>query len=122
MKVARTLWRHARLASMTAGSAWGWVEDGALLTEGERIVWAGPDRGVPRGAGAQAAIQAEHNLHGALVTPGLIDAHTHLVYGGDRAAEFEQRLQGASYEEIARAGGGIRATARQRASCTALRP
>ena len=110
MKVARTLWRHARLASMTAGSAWGWVEDGALLTEGERIVWAGPDRGVPRGAGAQAAIQAEHNLHGALVTPGLIDAHTHLVYGGDRAAEFEQRLQGASYEEIARAGGGIRAT------------
>ena len=114
MKVARTLWRHARLASMTAGSAWGWVEDGALLTEGERIVWAGPDRGVPRGAGTQAAIQAaiqaEHNLHGALVTPGLIDAHTHLVYGGDRAAEFEQRLQGASYEEIARAGGGIRAT------------
>ena len=56
------------------------------------------------------AADAEHDLHGALVTPGLIDAHTHLVYGGDRAAEFEQRLQGASYEDIARAGGGIRAT------------
>jgi imidazolonepropionase len=52
----------------------------------------------------------EHDLGGALVTPGLIDAHTHLVYGGDRAAEFEQRLQGATYEEIARAGGGIRST------------
>jgi imidazolonepropionase len=52
----------------------------------------------------------EHDLQGALVTPGLIDAHTHLVYGGDRAAEFEQRLQGASYEDIARAGGGIRST------------
>ncbi len=106
MKAARTLWRHARLATMTSGSPWGWVEDGALLTEGERIVWAGPDVNAPQDASAQT----EHDLHGALVTPGLIDAHTHLVYGGDRAAEFEQRLQGASYEDIARAGGGIRST------------
>ena len=106
MKTARTLWRHARLATMTSGSAWGWVEDGALLTDGDRIVWAGPDADLPR----DAAAQAEHDLHGALVTPGLIDAHTHLVYGGDRAAEFELRLQGASYEDIARAGGGIRST------------
>jgi imidazolonepropionase len=51
-----------------------------------------------------------HDLGGALLTPGLIDAHTHLVYGGDRAPKFELRLQGASYEQIARAGGGIRAT------------
>ena len=106
MKLVRTLWRHARLATMTSGSPWGWVEDGALLTEGERIVWAGPDVNAPQDASAQT----EHDLHGALVTPGLIDAHTHLVYGGDRAAEFEQRLQGASYEDIARAGGGIRST------------
>ena len=122
MKPVRTLWRHARLATMTTGSPWGWIEDGALLTEGERIVWAGPDADLPRDAGmhvathaatyaaTQAAPQAEHDLRGALVTPGLIDAHTHLVYGGDRAAEFEQRLQGASYEDIARAGGGIRST------------
>jgi imidazolonepropionase len=58
--------------------------------------------------GLQADLEV--NLHGALLTPGLIDAHTHLVYGGNRAAEFEQRLQGASYEDIARAGGGIRST------------
>ena len=122
MKHVRTLWRHARLATMTTGSPWGWIEDGALLTEGERIVWAGPDADLPRDAGMHvathaathaatyAAPQAEHDLRGALVTPGLIDAHTHLVYGGDRASEFEQRLQGASYEDIARAGGGIRST------------
>jgi len=106
MKAARTLWRHARLATMTNDSPWGWVEDGALLVEGDRIVWAGPDVNIPQ----DGSVQTEHDLHGALVTPGLIDAHTHLVYGGDRAAEFELRLQGASYEDIARAGGGIRST------------
>ena len=111
MKPARTLWRHAKLATMTTGSAWGWVEDGALLTEGDRIVWAGPDRDFAcSSSDGHVATPAEHDLRGALVTPGLIDAHTHLVYGGDRAAEFEQRLQGASYEDIARAGGGIRST------------
>ena len=106
MKAARTLWRHARLATMTGDSPWGWVEDGALLTEGDRIVWAGCDADLPR----DITLQSEHDLQGALVTPGLIDAHTHLVYGGDRAAEFETRLHGASYEDIARAGGGIRST------------
>ena len=106
MKPVRTLWRHARLATMATDPAWGWVEDGALLVEAEHIVWAGPDAHLPRDAG----VHSEHDLQGALVTPGLIDAHTHLVYGGDRAAEFEQRLQGASYEDIARAGGGIRST------------
>jgi imidazolonepropionase len=77
-----------------------------LLTEGGTLRWVGPDAALPPGIGADA----EHDLAGALVTPGLIDAHTHLVYGGDRAAEFEQRLQGATYEDIARAGGGIRST------------
>ena len=112
MSGGRTLWRHARLATLApgtgsgSGSGWGWIEDAAVLTEGERIVWAGPDAALPR----STAAHFEHDLAGALMTPGLIDAHTHLVYGGDRAAEFELRLQGASYEDIARAGGGIRAT------------
>jgi imidazolonepropionase len=102
----RTLWRHARLATMAGASPWGWIEDGALVVEGERIAWVGANAALPAGL----RLDAEHDLGGALVTPGLIDAHTHLVYGGDRAAEFELRLQGATYEEIARAGGGIRST------------
>jgi imidazolonepropionase len=104
--VTRTLWRHARLATLDAPSGWGWVDDGALLTEGECIAWVGADAGLPAGT----RVEHEVDLQGALVTPGLIDAHTHLVYGGDRAAEFELRLQGASYEQIARSGGGIRST------------
>jgi imidazolonepropionase len=100
------LWRHARLATLHGTAPWGWVERGALLTRGEFIAWVGEESTLP----AHLAPEQEHDLGGALVTPGLVDAHTHLVYGGDRAAEFEQRLLGASYEDIARAGGGIRAT------------
>ena len=106
MSGTTSLWRHARLATMVGASGWGWIEDGALLVEGDTIVWAGADADLSR----EVSVQDEFHLHGALITPGLIDAHTHLVYGGDRAAEFELRLQGASYEEIARAGGGIRST------------
>ncbi|MBS0305119.1 MAG: imidazolonepropionase [Proteobacteria bacterium] len=102
----RTLWRHARLATMSGPRPWGWIERGALLVEGARIAWVGDEAALPAGVAADT----EHDLGGALVTPGLVDAHTHLVYGGDRAAEFELRLQGVSYEEIARAGGGIRST------------
>jgi imidazolonepropionase len=102
----QTLWRHARIATMDGSGPWGWIEHGALLSEGDRIAWVGHDARLPAGLGAPREV----DLQGALVTPGLVDAHTHLVYGGDRAAEFEQRLQGASYEEIARRGGGIAAT------------
>lgn len=105
-----TLWRHARLATMAGPSPWGWVEDGALLAQGGTIAWVGPEAQLDAALQRLGRPQAEHDLAGALVTPGLVDAHTHLVYGGHRAAEFEQRLQGASYEEIARAGGGIRST------------
>jgi imidazolonepropionase len=101
-----TLWRHARIATMHGTQPWGWIERGALVTQGEHIAWVGPEGDLPRGL----ASQQEVDLQGALLTPGLIDAHTHLVYGGDRAAEFELRLQGASYEQIARAGGGIAST------------
>jgi imidazolonepropionase len=104
--MTRLLLRHARLATFDGNLGWGLVDDGALLIDGDHIAWLGAD------AALEAGLQADHEIHlqGALLTPGLIDAHTHLVYGGDRAAEFEQRLQGASYEEIARAGGGIRST------------
>ena len=102
----RILWRNARLATLAGASGWGAIERGAIVTEGERIAWIGEASALPSTQG----VSAEHDLAGALVTPGLVDCHTHLVYGGQRAAEFEQRLQGASYEEIARAGGGIRST------------
>jgi len=100
------LWRHARLACMSTDRPWGWVDKGALLTQGDRILWVGPESDRP----PYLQADEQHDLQGALVTPGLIDAHTHLVYGGDRAHEFELRLQGASYETIAKAGGGIRST------------
>jgi len=97
---------------MQAGSSqpYGMVPDAALLTDGEAIRWIGPRSELP--AELRAQCHSEHDCEGALITPGLIDCHTHLVYGGDRAAEFEQRLQGVSYEEIARQGGGIASTVR----------
>jgi imidazolonepropionase len=105
---ALTLWRNANLATLHSGTPWGWVNDGALLTQGDRIVWVGKVSDLPAAHAKQ--VKDEYDLGGALLTPGLVDCHTHLVYGGQRAAEFEQRLQGASYEQIARAGGGIRST------------
>jgi imidazolonepropionase len=101
-----TLWRNARLATLDGGQPWGWIERGALVVEDAELRWVGDDTALPAGL----AIGAEHDLGGALVTPGLVDCHTHLVYGGQRAREFELRLGGATYEEIARAGGGIRST------------
>jgi imidazolonepropionase len=101
----RTLWRHARLATL-AGRGWCEIDNGAMVVQDERLMWVGNDAALPR----DLQVDAEHELGGALVTPGLVDCHTHLVYGGQRAREFELRLQGASYEEIARAGGGIRST------------
>jgi len=102
----KTLWRNGRLATLVGPGPWGEIERGALWVDGTRLQWVGADAALP--AGLQP--DAEHDLGGALVTPGLVDCHTHLVYGGHRAREFEMRLQGASYEQIARAGGGIRST------------
>src|SRR5690606_38049163 len=101
----RTLWRNARLATLDpALPGLGLVERGAVVSEGGRIAYAGAEADLPASlrAGARTV-----DVEGRLVTPGLIDCHTHLVYAGNRAAEFELRLKGASYEEVARAGGGI---------------
>ena len=103
-----TLWRNARIATLEGETPWGWIEHGAILAEGGSIRWVGDERNVASALATRQAI--EHDLDGALVTPGLVDAHTHLVYGGERAHEFELRLTGATYEEITRAGGGIRST------------
>lgn len=102
----KAIWRNATLATLDGERGWGLVERGAVITDGARIDWVGPQTALP----AMAADALEHDLGGALLTPGLVDCHTHLVYGGVRAHEFELRLEGASYEAIARAGGGIAST------------
>jgi imidazolonepropionase len=89
------------------GGGLGIVEDGAVCAQDGVITYAGPVSDVP-----DDAAEERLDCRGRWISPGLIDCHTHLVYGGDRAAEFEQRLAGASYEEIARAGGGILSTMR----------
>jgi imidazolonepropionase len=100
------LWLHAQLATMRPGNLpYGTVENGAIATEGERIVWLGSMAALPHREAREVV-----DLEGAWMTPGLIDCHTHLVFGGDRAGEFELRLQGVPYTEIARRGGGIRST------------
>lgn len=97
----------AKLATMAGGGApYGLIEAGAVAISGCRIEWAGAAVDLPR----RHADWKRRDLGGRLVTPGLIDCHTHIVFGGDRAVEFEMRLNGASYEEVARAGGGIVST------------
>ncbi len=107
-----TLWRNANIASFspTVGSAdgWGWLEAASVVVANGKVQWIGAIAQLP--AELRSGISTETDLEGALVTPGLVDCHTHLVYAGSRAREFELRLEGASYEEIARAGGGIRST------------
>ena len=108
MSGADAIWVNARLATMVAGPHYGAVEDGAIAVRAGRIAWVGARAELP--PTLHAASTREHDAGGRWITPGLIDCHTHLVYAGSRAGEFEQRLNGASYEEIARAGGGIRST------------
>ncbi len=100
---ADTVWTNARLATMAGGDRYGLVKNGAVASEEGRISWVGE---------ASDAPDAAHtiNCDGRLITPGLVDCHTHLVYAGNRIGEWEMRLNGASYEEVARAGGGIVST------------
>ncbi len=100
----------AHAATMIPGAPFGVIRDCALAMDKGKIVWLGPQAALP---GQPEALAREVRALGGLwITPGLIDCHTHLIFGGNRAAEWEQRLKGATYEEIARAGGGILATVR----------
>jgi imidazolonepropionase len=101
--------RNAAIAAMDdETTGYRLVERASIAIEGERIAWAGTDSDLPASYGAAPS----RDMEGRLITPGLIDCHTHIVYGGDRAREFEMRLEGAAYEEIARAGGGILSSVR----------
>jgi imidazolonepropionase len=116
-----SLWIDGHVATMVRGAApYGAIRDGAVAVRDGKIAWVGPRSGLPDKP--ERCARAVHPLGGAWMTPGLIDCHTHLVFAGDRIAEFEARRNGASYEEIAREGGGILATvaATRAASADAL--
>jgi len=103
-----SLWIGVHLATMAGEGPYGAIEDGTLAVQGSKIAWIGKKESLPRDYESRARVV--HDGKGAWITPGLVDCHTHLVYSGNRAHEFELRLQGFSYEEIARRGGGIRST------------
>jgi len=109
-----TLFRNAQIATMTPGKSYGLIENGAVVISADRIKWVGAEKELPD---EFAGLQGK-NLEGRLLTPALIDCHTHLVYGGSRATEFELRLKGASYEEISRSGGGILSTVKATRTAT----
>jgi imidazolonepropionase len=110
------VWIGANIATMAGTAPYGRFDNAALAIKGERIAWIGSAAEGRRLAQAQGA--AIGDAEGLWITPGLIDCHTHLVYGGNRVEEFEQRLCGVSYEDIARAGGGIQSTVRATRSAT----
>jgi imidazolonepropionase len=97
---------NAKLVTLQTNDSFGIIADGAIVLDGAHIAWVGDVDDLPESHKDQEA----HDLDGRLVTPALIDCHTHAVFGGNRAVEFEQRLNGASYEEVAKAGGGIVST------------
>lgn len=106
-----TIWIGGAVATMEpGGEPCGLIADGALAAADGRIAWVGPRDDLPDRPDRCARRVVETD--GGLLTPGLVDCHTHLIFGGDRADEFQARLRGATYEEIARAGGGIRSTVR----------
>ena len=102
------LWVNIHLATMTETTPYGAIEDGALAVSGGKIAWVGKRKALP--SEIESRSTKTWDGEGGWITPGLVDCHTHLVYAGSRAREFELRLQGATYEEIARQGGGIRST------------
>lgn len=103
----KAIYTRANVAAMTPGSAYGALHDAAIAVANGRIAWMGPMASIPR---EHAGGVETHDVEGRWITPGLIDCHTHLVYAGNRAHEFEQRLNGVSYQDITRRGGGIAST------------
>ena len=105
-----SIWLNCKVASLQpdATEPYGLIDDAALVVNQGLLQWVGPRSDLPAELLKNNA--QTHDARGALITPGLIDCHTHLVHGGNRAGEFEQRLNGATYEDIARAGGGIAST------------
>ncbi|WP_122433330.1 imidazolonepropionase [Pseudomonas viridiflava] len=108
----KTLWKNCHIATMAHGK-YSIIEDAAIVTSGAYIEWIGPLDQL-----AEQDAESCVDLGGAWVTPGLIDCHTHTVFGGNRSGEFEQRLQGVSYADIAAAGGGIASTVRATRAAT----
>lgn len=102
------LWINTNLATMIPGTPYGAIEDGAIAVSDGKIVWVGKRKSLPRLIETKAS--NVYDIEGYWITPGMVDCHTHLVYSGSRANEFELRLQGATYEDIARLGGGIQST------------
>ena len=118
--MSAVLWRNAHAITLAPVAGWGACERAAVVTVGDTIRWIGAHSDLPVDLEDDLGIRLvnEVDLGGALLTPGLVDCHTHLVYGGHRAAEFELRLEGVSYEAIARSGGGIRSTVSATRSAT----
>jgi imidazolonepropionase len=118
MKAPLTAWLSCKAATLQPEShhPYGLIEDAALVVQDGMLHWVGPRSNLSN----ELLVRCTeiHDCQGALITPGLIDCHTHLVYGGNRASEFEQRLNGASYEDIAKAGGGIVSTVKATRAAT----
>ena len=123
MNATTSVWLNCTVATMRADAAqpYGLIEDAALVVNKGTLQSVCSRSDLPADLLANCAqTQDVHDAKGALITPGLIDCHTHLVYGGNRAGEFEQRLNGASYEDIARSGGGIASTVKATRAATEL--
>jgi imidazolonepropionase len=100
-----SIWINANLATMSEDKGYGIIENGAIAVKDGLIAWIGKTSEVPENAAGET-----YDAEGKWITPGLIDCHTHMIWGGSRAKEFERRLEGVSYEQIAKEGGGIVST------------
>ena len=114
-KTNQTIFTNAKIVPMSGNSDdFEIIEDAVIVSDGDIIAWVGPEKNIP----PKFKKFKEFNVKGKLITPGFIDCHTHLVFGGNRSTEFNMRLNGKSYEEIAKAGGGIASTMKSTRNAT----